>query len=125
MKKPKAPPTRTLTIRMALELYERLVDMAAGLPLGPFILHRALSSDLPLPRVRRRKPIADHAAYAKLLGKLGDSGLASNLNQLARQANLGTLPVMPETEAALQYACSQISDMRRLLVQALGLEDEA
>lgn len=122
MKKTKAPPTRTLTIRMALEVYERLAEMAAGLPIGPFILNRALSSDVPLPRLRRHNPIKDHAAYAQLLAKLGDSRLASNLNQLAKQANSGTLPVTPETDAALQYAAREVSDMRRLLVQALGLE---
>ncbi len=108
---------------MACDVYDALVEMAGDLPLGPFILERAFGNDLPLPRTIRRKPIKDHAAYALLLAKLGNTRLSSNMNQLAKQANLGTLPVTPETEAALVWAAQEISDMRRLLVQALGLAE--
>jgi hypothetical protein len=55
---------------------------------------------------------------------LGQSNLANNLNQLARAANSGSLPVTPDTEQALQLAAAEISQMRLLLLQAVGLEPD-
>ena len=70
---------------------------------------------------RRRKPELDEMLVAKLLGALGQSRLASNMNQIAKGANLGTLPVTPELEEELFEACSDIRDMRQMLMRALGL----
>jgi len=57
-----------------------------------------------------------------VLGKLGQSRLSSSLNQLARSANTGSLPVTPDTEAALLEAVAEIREIRRLLIKALNLE---
>jgi hypothetical protein len=59
-----------------------------------------------------------------VLAMLGQSRLSSNVNQLAKSANSGSLPVTPETEAALLAAAAEIQDMRRLLIKALNLELE-
>jgi hypothetical protein len=55
-----------------------------------------------------------------VLGVLGRSRLASNLNQLAKAVNTGSLPVTPETEADLKEACRQVSALREDLLRALG-----
>lgn len=60
---------------------------------------------------------------AQVLGKLGQSRLSSNLNQLARLANTGVLDVDPETEAALVRAANEIREMRQILIAALDLSD--
>jgi hypothetical protein len=44
------------------------------------------------------------------------------MNQLARGVNTGTLPVLPETEAEISEACSDIAAMRKDLIDALGLD---
>ncbi len=62
----------------------------------------------------------DHVILAQLLGALGKSRLASNLNQIAKAANIGALPVTEELEAELHTACAEIGEMRDTLMTALG-----
>ena len=80
-----------------------------------------------LPKSRRRgvAPVQDHKALARVLAALGQSRLSSNLNQLARAVNTGTLPVHPEIEDELREACAEIAKMRAELVSALGLKGGA
>ena len=67
-----------------------------------------------------RRPVKDKQSLAKLLGMLGQSRIANNLNQLAKAANIGTLPVTPETERDIRRACAEIQLMRMELLRALG-----
>lgn len=53
------------------------------------------------PRRRLRKPIKNDQALAQVLAMLGQSRLSFKLNQLARSANTGSLPMTPDTEVAL------------------------
>jgi hypothetical protein len=46
-----------------------------------------------------------------VLALLGRSRLANNLNQLAYAANIGSLPLTPETEEELQAAIAKITSM--------------
>ena len=73
---------------------------------------------------KRRQPEVDETLVAQILGVLGQSRLSSNLNQIAKGANLGTLPVTPELEDELQQACADIKAMRGVLVEALGIKDQ-
>lgn len=59
-----------------------------------------------------------------MLGGLGQSRLASNVNQLAKAANMGALPVSPEVEAELLESCAAIREMREALVKALGVRPQ-
>ena len=68
----------------------------------------------------RRGPIKDGEALGQVLGLLGQSRLSNNLNQLAKAANLGALPVLKETEDDIRAACADVRDMRLLLLRALG-----
>lgn len=92
--------------------------------LGGYIHSRLFDEANPPPRRRSKHPVKDQQALAKVLGKLGESRLSSNLNQLARSANTGSLPVTPDTEAALMEAVEEIREIRRLLIAALNLEVE-
>jgi len=68
---------------------------AAGLSLGGYI--RSLLFAAPLMRSRRR-PSIQVLTLARLLAELNKIG--SNINQLARCANMGTIPDWPEIRAA-------------------------
>lgn len=72
-----------------------------------------------------RRPDENMQLLAKSMGELGKSRLASNLNQIAKAANMGALPVSPELEDELAEACNAIQDMRDLLVKALGLKPKS
>lgn len=94
------------------------------MPLGAYIKAKALG-DKPL-RIRRTGlAVEDRRTLAKALALLGRSRLSSNLNQLAHAANIGSLPMTPETEAELLSALRDVREMRRLLMAALGLKPES
>ena len=79
--------------------------------------------------VEERKPqrslgivLEDKKLFAKALGFLGKSRLSSNVNQLAKAANTGSLQVTPETEKLIQESMHAILWMRDLLMQAMRLK---
>ncbi|MFC6199212.1 hypothetical protein [Ponticaulis profundi] len=72
------------------------------------------------PSRKSNKPNVDHVVLAKLLGLLGKSRLAQNMNQIAKAAHMGALPVSDELEAELALACQDIKDMRDTLISAMG-----
>lgn len=116
-----AKPTSPFSLRLSAEERARLERDAAGMSLGAYIRWRVFDPASPPPKSRGKFPVRDHAALSRLLGQLGASRLASNLNQLAHAANSGSFPVTPQTEAALRRSLSEIGEMRKLLVAALGL----
>jgi len=111
-------------MRLTPEERARLEHEAAGAPLGTYIKAKALDAPLPS-RVRRNGvSVEDRQALAKVLALLGGTRLASNLNQLARLANTGALPVDPLTEEGLTDAVSVVREIRLLLLIALGMKDD-
>jgi hypothetical protein len=70
---------------------------------------------------RTRKPLAkEREALSQILGILGSSRMASNLNQLAHKANVDAFLFTPEVKEQLEEAYEAIREMRQLLLQALG-----
>ncbi len=94
------------------------------MPLGPFIKAKALGGDLTPRRTRGQAPVKDHAALARALGLLGNLRLANNLNQLAKAANSGALPLTPEIEEELLATCAAVLAIRAELMRALGFQIE-
>lgn len=120
MRKKRTPP---FSLRLTFEQRARLEQDAAGSSLSAYIHERLFGVDAPPARRKRGKsPVKDQQAIAELLANLGQSRLSSNLNQLARLANMGALPVTPETETAIIEAAEDVAAMRKLLIEALGLE---
>ncbi|QDX25739.1 MobC family plasmid mobilization relaxosome protein [Sphingomonas suaedae] len=117
-KKREAP----LSLRLSRDERARLERDAAGMTLGAYIKWRLFDPNTPPPRTRGKAPVRDHAILSHLLAMLGNLRLASNVNQLAKAANSGSLPVTPEVAAALMQACREIAEMRRMLMKALGLD---
>jgi hypothetical protein len=112
-------------IRLSAEERARLIDEAGDLALGAYIKAKLFGDDARAIRVRRSGlPLEDRKALAQALALLGQSRMANNLNQLAHAANIGVLPVTPETEAELHEACAHVGEMRFTLMRALGLKPE-
>lgn len=128
VKPPKKPRKRRLppfSLRLSTEERARLTDEAAGAPLGAYIKAKVLGSAVPVRMRRTGLAVEDRTALAQVLALLGRSRLSSNLNQLAHLANVGALPITPETEAELNGALSDVRGLRHLLMTALGLKPEA
>jgi hypothetical protein len=118
--------TPPFSLRFTIEERKRLDEMAGNRPLGSYIRDRLLGEQAEKRR-KTRKPAPDTALLALVLGEFGRSRLASNINQLAKAANIGTLDVTPETEREIVQACAEIQAIRVLLITALGVapvEDE-
>ncbi len=118
--KPKLKREAPFSLRLSFEEKALLRAAANGVPLGAYI--KAKLFDEPLEKVRRRNtnPVKDHEALGRFLGALGKSRLSQNLNQIARAANMGSLPVSPELEDELRQACADVEALRKELLRALG-----
>ena len=111
------------SIRFTAEERAFLDQMAGDVPLADFLRSLIFDEDRLSKRRRRRKsPVKDAHLLSKVLAELGKSRLANNLNQLAKQANSGSLEVSPDTEKALQQACGDIQLLRYWLMEALGIQ---
>lgn len=118
--------TKPFSIRLTEDERGTLLARAGRVPLGTFIRDLLLDGKAQAKRRRSLSPVKDHEALARVLALLGASRIASNLNQLAKAANTGILPVGPETDADLREACAAVVAMRAALMKALGLQkDEA
>lgn len=118
----KTPPP--FSLRLTTDERAKLETAAAGMSLGPFIKAKLFDGDLTPRRTRGQAPVKDHAALARALGLLGNLRLANNLNQLAKAANMGALPLSPEVEEELMAACAAVLAIRMELMKALGYESE-
>lgn len=121
--RPKRRRQAPFAIRLNRSERARLEQEAAGAPLGTYIKAKALG-DPPLRMRRTGHSVEDRQALAQALGLLGQSRLSSNLNQIAKLANTGSLPLTPEVEAELLAALHEVRTIRRLLMEALGLKPE-
>ncbi len=108
------------SLRLTAQEKAALKREAGSTPLGAYIRTKLLG-DGTSQRRKSRMPVKDDKALAQLLGELGRARLANNLNQLAKAAHTGSLPVTPETEKAIQMACRDVQWMKDHLITALGL----
>jgi hypothetical protein len=113
----KTPP---FSLRLSADEKAELLRRAGNKPLGAYIRSCLLGSTQ-APRRSSRRPLKDEQALARLLTELGNARLANNLNQLAKAAHLGALPITQDTEQALVEACRDVRWMRDTLIAALGL----
>ena len=109
------------SLRLTDEEREILNQKAGNQPLGSYI-RKCLLGDNTQKRRSIRKPKIDEQKIALVLAELGRSRLSSNLNQLAKAANCGTLDVSKTTEQQLLEAYKAIITMRDNLISALGLK---
>jgi len=66
--------------------------------------------------------VQDRKILAKLLGALGNSRIASNINQLAKAANSGSLPVNEDVISAIMRSVRAIDWMKVALIEGMGLK---
>lgn len=115
---------RPFSLRLSFQERAKLEELAGDMSVGAYIRSQLFNSSTIPKGTRGQYPVKDQEALGKVLSSLGKSRLASNLNQLARASNSGSLPVTPETEKAIITACREIRWIRHALVTALGLRPE-
>lgn len=108
-----------LSVRLSNEEKAWLKTQADGGSVHGLARERILRDFLPRPRSLQT---VDRAAIAQALAKLGGSHLSSNMNQIAKAANSGRLPVDADLCRELHQACADIRAMRLALTKALGIK---
>ena len=112
-----------ITLRLSLDDYETLNQLADGMALATYVRAKALGEALPRRKPRSKDSIADKQALAQILGLLGQSRIANNLNQLAYHANVGSLALDEETQTQITEAYDHVPYLRKTLITALGLRE--
>ena len=124
--KTKYPPP--FSMRFTEEERKALETAAAGKPLAAYIRWLIFKEDMPaMPKKRTRGETADidQKAIAKLIGALGQSRISANINQLAKAAKSGSLPVNHDVVESLNESVTAIQWMRDTLLKALGLKPQS
>ena len=70
----------------------------------------------------QNRQVRSNSFFAEVLAQLGATRSASNLNQIAKAINQGTLYVDDELAAELNQACAEVAWMRVTLMRALGIK---
>lgn len=122
--KEKIPP---LSIRLTQEERERLLNAAGSMTIAAYVRMKVFDGEKPS-RYRKaytrkkNSPSSELTMIGHMLGGLGASEVARNLDELAGAAKIGALPVSPEIEEQILQSCAAVQDMSRVLISALGVK---
>jgi len=114
-KRNKKPETKLFGIRLTDDERAILEERAANEHVSTWAREQLLGTNQ---RKRRaaRKPIVDDKNLALVMALLGDQRIASNLNQLARHAHMGTLDFGDDVLEQIQEACAAMIAIRKYLL---------
>ncbi len=113
-----------ITLRLTEEELEKLNYLSDGMSRSAYIRKNIFGKHASPRKVRSRVPVKNSPALAQVLGLLGQTRIANNLNQLAHEANCGSFLLDDQTETKLLEACANIAWIRVKLIEALGLKKE-
>ena len=111
------------SLRLSFDEKQKLIEDAGRQSISSYIKERLFDPDTPIKQARGLNPVKDQKALAQLLGMLGSSRIAKNLDELADAARVGALPINEDTEKAIKRACDDVRIMRRFLLAALGIRE--
>ncbi|MEJ8476706.1 plasmid mobilization protein [Roseibium algae] len=109
-----------LTLRLTVEERAKLEELAVGMTLSAYIRACVFNDEAKRRKRRPTSEIAEKKATAEVLALLGQSRIASNLNQLAYHANCGVLEIGKNERDQIAEANAYLADIRVLLMRALG-----
>ncbi|WP_420011184.1 plasmid mobilization protein [Tateyamaria sp.] len=109
-----------LTLRLTPAERERLEVLAAGMTFSAYARACLFAEDARARAERVTDPVNNKKAIAEALALLGQSRIASNLNQLAYHANVGALIEDAETKEQIIEANAHLLAIRTLLMKGLG-----
>jgi len=114
-------PTPRITLRLTEEEMEKLKHLSASVTVSAYIRKCLFGKQTAPRKIRLKAPVKDQEALAKVLGKLGESRIANNLNQMAYEANCGSLLLDEQTFNQIKETYEHVCSMRQHLLEALGV----
>lgn len=121
VRKKRAPP---VSIRFSDDERAWLEEQAKGLPVSRYLKDAVLSGSGVKRKPKRRMPIKDHEALARVLSLLGRSETGRMLGGILFAIELGKLELDGKAETDLRQACADVSAMRNALMAALDLPED-
>ena len=112
---------KPLSLRLNFEQRSQLEKEADGLPVSTYVKIRLFGSGKADKDTRIPRPLKDRQEFGRLLGVLGQSNIAANLQELTDAAASGSLVIDETSTAMLQTATQDLREIRDLLVKALGI----
>ncbi len=109
-----------LSIRLSGEQREQLERDAIGMSLNAYVLSKLFDDDAK-PKRKRRMPTKRDKAIASALRQFGQCGIVTYLYRQLLAVEEGRLRLPAEQEAELRTACAGLEDIRRDLIEAMGL----
>lgn len=124
-KSPKRKRIAPLSIRVTKDEREFLVKLAGKLPVSTYIKQRLFcANDNVAPSLPTNSQFSKKQLLAQILGKLAKLEVFAVFKAILSLVENGQTNLKPETEAALQQACRDIGDIRRMLIEALGIKSQ-
>lgn len=109
-----------LTLRLTRAERQRLEELADGMTLSAYVRACVFAQDAKRRSAAPPDAAAHRKAIAEALALLGQSRIASNLNQLAYHANIGVLVEDEVTKAKITEANEHLQAIRTALMRGLG-----
>ncbi len=91
-------PASRITLRLTEDELVKLKNLSNGISLSAYVRECLFGKDVAPRRTRSRVAVKDQEALAQVLGLPGQTRIANNLNQIAYEANCGSLLMDEETE---------------------------
>ena len=110
-----AQSTMPFSIRFTADERAYLEEQAGNLSLGTFAREQLLGAKAQKRRALR-KPKVNDKNLALVMTLFGDQRIASNLNQLAKHANMGTLDFDDDVLEQILEACAAMIAIRNYLI---------
>lgn len=126
VKKKPAKRLPPLSLRLSESERAELRHLAGNRPLGSYIKGRLFQGDNSGAQPRPRQPAShDRKLLAELLRALAQADVIRTVGDIRRACQDESLVLSDEAELAVHQACTDISEMRKNLVVALGLKPGA
>jgi len=116
--------TVPFSLRLTKAEHARLKSLSAGKSMAAYARQNLLGGNETKRTTRGKFPVKDQQALAKVLAKLGASPLATGVMGLFDLARSGSMPLTPETDAVLRAAHRDIVAMKKMLMTALGIQED-
>lgn len=121
VRKKRTPP---VSIRFSDDEREWLEAQAKDQPVSRYVRDAVLSGSGVKRQPKRRMPVRDHEALARVLSMLGRSETGRMLGGILFAVELGKLQLDGKAETDLRQACADVCAMRSALMASLDLPED-
>lgn len=109
-----------LSIRLTGEQKADLEARAGDLSVSAYAKSLLFAEHAVAMRLSPRNVLLDHQILGQVLARLGQSGIAPDLAELASAVRCGALPLDEVTTQQIKQSCADIAWMRSALMHGLG-----